>query len=392
MPPSMNAATPRDYYEVLGVERSASAAEVKKAFRRKAKELHPDTNKAPDAEAQFKELGEAYSVLSDQQKRQIYDQYGHAGLNGGGMGGGQPMDWDFMSEFTDLSDIFESFFGGFGGRRRRGRQIRRGDDLRYDTELTFMEAAFGSKKDIEIERLVHCDTCEGSGAEAGSAPSTCSTCGGNGQVRQVAQTLLGQFVQVTTCPTCHGEGKIIQNPCTSCSGQGRKPAQKTLSITVPAGVDDGTRLRISSEGDVGPQRGPSGDLYVVLNVKPHEAFTRQGQDLYLKVPVTYTQLALGSTITIPLLNGKTDFKVPAGTENGHVIVIRGEGIPYLNSPKQRGDLHVQLDIQIPKKLGSEERKLLEKLKTFEDEKREKHQHNQEHPSFFSQLKEALLGH
>jgi molecular chaperone DnaJ len=383
----------RDYYEILDVARTADATEIKKAFRRKAKELHPDTNKNPEAESQFKELGEAYAALSDPQKRQIYDQYGHEGLRGSG-GGGGANDWEFMSEFTDLSDIFSSFFGmGFGGQGGRGggRKVRRGDDLRHDMSIEFAEAVFGCKQEIEINHLATCEVCDGSGSEAGSGPTGCPSCGGRGQVRQTAQTILGQFVQVVTCPTCSGAGQVVKNPCKPCKGQGRTPQKKKITLTIPAGVDNGNRLRVTGEGDAGPQGGVAGDLYVVLNVEPHKELVREEQDLFCKVPVSYSQLALGDTIEVPLLKGKHTLKVPAGSANGKVFSVKGEGVPYLNNPNHRGDLHIELDVQVPRKLGGEERKLLERLRVLEAERFNHSEHDKSHPSFLGKLREALLG-
>lgn len=383
-------ATMRDYYEVLGVAKGADAGAIKKAFRQKAKALHPDINPSPEAEAEFKELGEAYSVLSDPDKRQIYDTYGHEGLKGSG--GGGPGDWGFVNDFQDLSDIFSAFFGGGfgGGRQRRPGGPMQGEDLRTVANLTFMEAVFGSPKDVEVTRLAACSPCGGTGAAAGSQPVACGTCGGQGQVRQTAQTLLGAFTQVVTCPACHGQGRVIQSPCPSCNGQARVQESKTLNITIPAGVDHGTRLRLGGEGNAGLFGGPPGDLYVVMQVESSTSFERDGVDVLCRLPVSYTQLVLGDSLEIPLLKGHDTLKIPAGTANGHVLTLRHQGVPYLNNPNHRGDLHVRLEVQIPKKLPAEERDLLEKL--HQVEKAKQGQPDKHHPSFFSRLKESLLGH
>ncbi|MGE0200209.1 MAG: molecular chaperone DnaJ [Candidatus Melainabacteria bacterium] len=348
----------RCYYEVLEVTRTATVEEIKKSFRRKAKSLHPDTNPSPNAEAEFKELGEAYDVLSDANKRQVYDTYGHDGLKSGGY---QP-NYDFAQGFPDLSDIFSAFFGGGFASSRRSGGPQRGDDLRVDLTLAFEEAVFGCKHELRVNHLIGCTTCTGSGSAPGSGPSSCSTCGGHGQIRQTSQTILGQFMQIVTCPHCQGRGTVITNPCNDCQGQGRINEEKTLSVTVPAGVDHGTRLRVAGEGDVGPVGGPPGDLYVILNVRSHARFQRDGYHLYLKEKVSYPQLALGDVIEIPLLDGTHQLKIPAGTASGHVFQIKGAGVPQLNQPTRRGDQYVQVDIEIPASLSGEEKKLLSRLK------------------------------
>lgn len=395
--------TKRCYYDVLEVTRSASAEEIKKSFRKKAKECHPDTNKSPEAEAQFKELGEAYDVLSDANKRQVYDNYGHDGLKSGGYQPG----WDFADGFPDLGDIFSSFFGGsgfgFGGGGSRSRHgPRQGDDLRLDLPLEFNEAAFGAKKEITITHMTHCEPCNGQGSAQGSGPSTCSTCGGKGQVQQVAQTIIGHFTQITTCPQCQGQGRIITNPCGTCHGQGRAPEEKSLTLTIPAGVDQGTRLRISGEGDSGYLGGPPGDLYVVLNVKPHPVFKRDGYDIHALLEVSYAQMALGDELDIPTLEGDQRLKIPAGTETGHVFSIKGVGVPHLNNPKRKGDHYVQVEIAVPKHVSGEEKKLLSRLLELEQERAKKSQPNKsvgpQTPSnkskqadLFGKFKEAIIG-
>jgi molecular chaperone DnaJ len=383
--------TKRDYYEVLDVPRTATPEEIKKSFRKKAREYHPDVNKDPNAEDMFKELAEAYEVLSDPQKRQVYDAYGHEGLHGGG--GYQPT-WDFMQEFTDLGDLFARFFGGgFASRdvQQRPGGPMKGEDLRFDLELDFMEAVFGTSKEIEVSHLVHCVTCQGSGAAPDSGgPAMCQTCMGQGQIRQTTQTIIGHFTQITTCPRCYGRGSMIMDPCRVCQGQGRHNETKKINITIPAGVDTGTRLRVSGEGNAGFYNGPPGDLYVILHVKQHQLFKRDGYQLYAAIPVTYSQLALGDEIEVPTLNGSEKIKMGAGTPNGSVFTLKHKGIPVLNSQGNHGDYHVQVVLEVPKKLSSEERKLLEKLKTLESERVLK-ETKAGSSSFVHKFKEVLSG-
>jgi molecular chaperone DnaJ len=385
----------RDYYEILGVSRTADAKEIKKAFRQKAKELHPDTSTDPDAESHFKELGEAYSVISDAEKRRIYDTYGKDGLNntGGGYGGGggYATNWDFMSDFGDIGDIFSAFFGGGGG---RARGPMRGDDRRTTLELSFMDAVFGCEKKINITRLDACQTCNGTGCAVGSRPETCTHCGGHGQVRQSAQTMFGNFTQVVTCPSCHGSGTIIKNPCKACHGQGIAPKDEAITLTIPAGVDTGTRLRVAGGGDAGANGIPAGDLYVVIQVQEDEHFLRDAYDVLMKVPVHYTQLVLGDHVRIPLLKGHYDLKIPAGTENGHIITLKGEGVPVLNQSHLRGNLLIRLDIQIPRKVRGDEKALLQQLHDLHKHnvKAEDIRHEEGHASsFFSKMKSFLAG-
>ncbi len=357
--------TKRDYYEILEISRSASAEEVKKAFRKKARQYHPDVNKDPGAEDMFKELGEAYEVLSDPQKRQVYDAYGHEGLAGGGY---QPS-WDFMQGFPDLNDLFAQFFGmGFPGSEAsqgRGGPMK-GEDLRFDLELEFMDAVHGVNKEIEIMHLINCDSCQGSGASPESGgPAMCQTCMGQGQIRQTTQTIIGHFTQISTCPRCHGRGTMIVDPCKACKGQGRKEESKDLTLTVPPGVDTGTRLRVAGEGNAGLFGGPPGDLYVILHIQPHPVFKRHGYEVYSSIPVTYSQLALGDEIEVPLVIGTEKIRIAAGTQSGTVYTLKGKGIPVLNNSNQHGNHHVQLVLEVPKKLSGEERKLLEKLRDLE---------------------------
>lgn len=376
--------TKRDYYEVLGVAREATSDDIKKAFRRKAKECHPDTNPTPEADAMFKELGEAYDVLSDANKRQVYDTYGHDGLRSGGYQPG----WDFAQGFPDLGDLFASFFGGgygfSGGRRGGGPQP--GDDIRIELVLDFLETAFGVTKEIKIHRLEHCESCHGSGARPGTGPSVCNGCGGSGQVRQTTQTIIGHFTQIVVCARCQGTGTMIVDPCQTCLGKGRKQGEKVYSLTVPAGVDDGTRLRIGQEGDAGPLGGPPGDVYVVIRMKPHAVFKRDNYDVYTVQTVSYSQLALGADVEVPVIRGSQHLRIPAGTQNGHIFTLKHEGIPHLNQPSRHGDHFVQVQIAIPTHLSGEEKKLLERLQEIQQERE-----RTKGTSFMHKFKEAISG-
>lgn len=345
--------TQRDYYEVLGVSRNASNEELKSAFRTLARKYHPDVNKEPDAEEKFKEINEAFAVLSDADKRRAYDQFGHAGVNGAG---GVP-DWGSM----DFADIFGEFFGfATGGGRSRQNAPRRGTDLSYTTMLTFEEAIFGVEKEIEITRDEVCSTCRGKGAEPGSNPVKCSNCGGRGEVRQVRQTFLGSMVQVATCPNCSGRGEIISSPCHTCKGRGleRKTVKKTVPI--PGGVDNGTQIRLAGEGQPGVNGGPTGNLYVDIKVKQHQFFRRKGTDILLDLNVNIAQAVLGAEIEVPTVDGPTKLTIPAGTQPGKVFTLRGKGSPFLRS-SGRGDQKIIVNLEVPTKLTAEQRKIMEQL-------------------------------
>jgi molecular chaperone DnaJ len=346
----------RDYYEVLGLDRNAGADDLKSAFRTLARKFHPDINKEADAEEKFKEINEAYAVLSDPEKRAAYDRYGHAGLNG--MGG--------MPDFStiDLSDLFSEFFGFGGMSGSRGRKARnaprRGQDLGQKLTLTFEEAVFGVEKVLEFERDETCSTCRGTGAEPGTTPSRCSTCEGKGEVRQVRQTFLGSMVQVASCPACNGSGEVIVHPCKVCVGKGleRKIAKKTVSI--PAGVDTGTQIRLAGEGQPGQNGGPNGNYYVEMEVKPHAFFTRRENDVLLNLNINVAQAVLGAEIDVPTVDGKVKLRIPSGTQPGKVFTVRGKGIPHLKS-SGRGDELVFVNVTIPQKLDETQRKLFEDL-------------------------------
>ncbi len=353
----------RDYYDVLGVTRAATPEELKKAYRTLARQYHPDVSKDPQASERFKEISEAYEVLSDDQKRATYDRFGHAGMNNGGFGGFGGFDGDFGS----VADIFEEFFGGaFGGRRRQRRGPRRGSDLRYDLTITFEEAMFGAEKDIEVRRPEACDRCSGSGAEPGTSPITCPTCSGSGEVRRVQQSILGSFVNVTTCSQCSGSGEIISEPCTQCHGQKLVQRTVTKKVRIPPGVDNETQIRLTGEGAPGIYGGPPGNLFVTLTVKEHEFFQRRGDDVWLDLQVNVAQAALGDEITVPTIDGDERLLIPAGTQSGKVFRLRGKGVPRLDrsgrgSPMGRGDQQVIIQVVIPKNLTREQEEIFGEL-------------------------------
>lgn len=345
----------RDYYEILGLGRTASEQEIKSSYRKLAMQYHPDRNPDnPDAEERFKEASEAYSVLIDSEKRARYDQFGHAGLGNGGFGGFDP------SAFTDFSDIFgdlfSDFFGVSTGTGRGRNRAHKGADARADVTLTFEEAAFGKKTEVRARRYESCEQCKGSGAAPGKGPVTCSTCGGRGQVRYQQSF----FSVARTCPACGGMGRVVADPCSKCKGEGRQMKERTIDVSVPAGVEDGTRMRYQDQGDAGVNGGPAGDLYVLLHVKPHAFFEREGKDLFCSVPVSVSQAALGAEITIPLLEGEYKLKIPEGTQSGTVLRLRGKGVASIRGGG-KGDLHVQVRVQTPTKLTKRQRELLAEL-------------------------------
>lgn len=344
-----------DYYSVLGVEKNADKGDIKSAYRRLARKFHPDVNKAPEAEEKFKEISNAYEVLSDDEKRSLYDRFGEAGVKGGGGG----------PEFNNPFDLFETFFGGRMGGGMGGRQQRRsapvqGDDERYDLTLDFLEAVFGTERQIDVSRMEACGTCAGSGAKPGTTPSSCGNCGGQGQVVSVANTPLGMFQQVTTCPRCGGSGEISV-PCGGCGGQGRTRKSKVVSLKVPAGVDSGSRLRVRGEGDAGLRGGPPGDLYVFLSVRSDRELERKGADILQALKVTYLEAILGTTKSVRTVDGPVDLKIPTGTQPGSTLVMAKRGVPVLGKSNLRGDHLVKVQVEIPKALSAEERKLIEQL-------------------------------
>ncbi len=348
--------TKRDYYEILGIDRSASESELKKAYRQKAVKFHPDKNPGDkQAEEKFKEAAEAYEVLRDPQKRQIYDQYGHQGLEGSGFSG--------FSGFEDIFDsfggIFEDLFGFGSGARSRNRQ-RRGADLRYDLVLSFNEAAFGKETEIEIEKMVHCPTCDGSGCEPGTTPETCSNCRGTGQISRNQ----GFFTIRTTCSACQGAGQVIAHRCPECRGSGQVKTVKRVSVKIPAGVDNGSRLRLSGEGEASGNGGPSGDLYVFIHVEPHNFFHRDNTDIICQIPISFIQAALGDEIKIPTLTGEETLKITKGTQPGDTFRLAGQGIPSLRTGR-RGDQIIQVQVKTPTRLNKKQEKLLKEFQKLE---------------------------
>ncbi len=345
----------RCYYEVLGIQRNASEAEIKKAYRRLAMKYHPDRNSgegAAEAELKFKEVKEAYEVLSDSQKRAAYDQFGHAGVDGAAAGAG-----GFGGGGASFSDIFGDVFGDiFGGGRGGRQQVYRGADLRYNLELSLEDAVAGTTVKIKVPTWIQCETCDGSGARKGSAPKTCGTCHGAGQVRLQQ----GFFSVQQTCPTCHGRGEVIEDPCPTCHGQGRVQKTKTLSVKVPAGVDTGDRIRLAGEGEAGENGGPPGDLYVQVHVREHPIFTRDDANLYCEMPIPFTRAALGGEVEVPTLDGKVKLKIPEGTQTGRMFRLRGKGVKPVRGGPQ-GDLIVRVVVETPVKLTAEQRRLIEEL-------------------------------
>ena len=374
----------RDYYEVLGVSRSASADDIKNAFRNLARKYHPDVNKAEDAEEKFKEINEAYGVLSDPDKRAAYDRYGFQGVNTNGM-----PDYSTM----DLSDLFDLFglggfggFGGFGGTSRRSRNApRRGADLSTRLKLTFEEAVFGTEKEVDITRNEKCSVCSGSGAEPGSRPVTCQTCKGAGEVRQVQQTFLGQMVQVVTCPTCGGRGEMIEKPCSNCRGTGLERKTTRKKVNIPAGIDNGNQVRMIGEGQPGANGGPNGNFYIEIEVAPHKFFRRNGNDILLDIDINMAQAALGDEINIPTLDGDVKLRIPSGTQPGRVFRLKDKGVPILHRT-ERGNQMVTVNVQIPTSLSDEQEELLKSLgKTMGTDIKIQER------SFFEKLKDAFSG-
>lgn len=355
----------KDYYDVLGVSKTATADEIKKAYRKLARQYHPDVNKDnPEAAEKFKEASEAYSVLSDEQKRAQYDQFGHAAFENGGAGGaGGFGGFEGFGGFGGggMEDIFDMFFGGQGrGARGSNAGPQRGADLRFDLEITFEEAAFGLEREISLYRDEQCPHCHGNGGEPGSKVETCPECHGSGEIRFTQNTMFGQMTNVRPCPKCHGEGKIISEPCKECRGQGTVKKNKKLKVKIPAGVDNGSRLRVAGEGEAGVKGGPSGDLYVYLYVKPHKFFERDGTTVYCEVPINIVQATLGDEIKVPTLDGQVVMKVPEGTQPGKVLRLKGKGIPSLRN-STRGDQLVRIKVVVPQKLNEKQKDALRKF-------------------------------
>ncbi len=350
----------RDYYETLGVSRNAEQDEIKRAYRKLARKYHPDVNKDEGAEETFKSVSRAYEVLSEPEMRARYDRFGEAGVGGAAAAGGGFQDFQDMGGFAD---IFESFFNGFSGQpgQQRRQGPMRGDDLRLNLKLDFKEAVFGGEKEIRISHLETCVTCSGSGAKPGTRPRTCSTCNGAGQVRRATRTPFGIFNQVSACPTCNGTGEVVEDRCETCGGSGQKQTAKKLKITVPAGVENGTRLRVSGEGDAGKRNGPAGDLYVYLMVNEDLKFKRDGINILSSLNVSYLQAILGCELNVETVDGKVAVQVPAGTQPDTVLALEGRGVPRLGNPVSRGKHLITVKVEIPTKLKADERELLNKL-------------------------------
>ena len=381
----------KDYYEILGVPRNATQDEIKQAYRRLVRQYHPDLNKDPSAHEKFKEINEAYQMLSDPQKRAQYDQFGSVGdfaEYGDFQEGWRLGDFDFGNFGRTFEDIFENFFGDsiFGdlfGRRERQRSPKKGADLRYDINITLEESAFGGKKEIFVTRLETCPVCKGERAEPGSNPITCDMCNGTGQVRTTRQTPFGQFVQITTCPKCHGEGKIITNPCHECHGTGKIRKKRKIEFKIPAGVDEGYVIRLAGEGEPGENGGPNGDLYIYIHVEPHKIFKRDGEDIWMDFPIDFITAILGGEIEIPTLEGKEKIKIKPGTQSNEIITLKGKGIPNLNNPGKRGDQKIRVYITVPTNLSQKEKELILELAKIRGVKIE------ENKNFFEQIRDAF---
>ena len=343
-----------DYYDILGVSRGVGEEDIRKAFRKKAMEFHPDRNKNPGAEEKFKEINEAYQVLSDRNKRAQYDQFGKAGVNGDGSSG-QP--FDGFDGFGGFGDIFDSFFGDRSGRR----QAQRGSDLQQRVVLAFEESVFGAERELELTRLEDCGACDGAGNEPGTSLDTCNTCKGHGQVRRAQRSVFGQFTQVTTCTSCQGRGTIIKTACTNCRGGGKERKTRKISVNIPAGVEDGMQVRLSGEGNAGSEGGGHGNLYVYIDVQEHQFFDREGSDLIYDLPINIAEAAIGVNKAIPTLDGEDeDLKLPKGTQPGSEFRIKGKGVPHLNG-NRRGDLRIMVNVRVPGSLDERQQELLQEL-------------------------------
>ncbi len=369
----------RDYYEVLGVARDASQEEIKKAYRKLARQYHPDANPGDkNAEEKFKEIAEAYEVLSDPEKRASYDRFGHAGVNGQGFGGFG----EGFGDFGGLGDIFDMFFGG-AARARRGPQ--KGADIRVDVEISFKEAAFGVEKDIRVPRVEECESCRGTGAAPGTSPVKCPLCGGTGQVQFSQSTPFGRIMQTYTCDRCRGTGRIIEKPCGACHGAGQVRRARSIHIKIPPGVDTGTRLRVAGEGEAGIRGGPRGDLYVYINVRPHRLFKREGNDIICEMPISFAQAALGDELEVPTLEGTAKIRIPEGTQHGTEFRLRGKGIPDLNG-YGRGDQYVRVKVVTPTRLTERQKQLLREFAALSGENPAG-----ESKGFFEKVRDAFMG-
>lgn len=375
----------RDYYEVLGINKGASEDEIKKAFRKLAKKYHPDVNQGnKEAEAKFKEINEAYEVLSDKDKKARYDQFGHAGVDPNGFGGGAGAG-GFGGFESGFGDIFDMFFGGssgFGSSKKKSGP-RKGADLKYEIEIDFKEAAFGVKKEINITRNEACSACKGSGAKSGSAVETCKKCGGTGEIRYAQNTVFGRVVNVRPCEDCHGEGKIIKEPCPACYGRGTIRKNKKITIDIPAGVDNGSVMPLRGEGEPGEKGGPNGDLYIYIRVRSHNLFKRDGTNLFCEIPISFVKATIGGEIEVPTLEGKEIFEIPEGTPTGSTFKLRSKGIPSLRS-KVRGDIYFTVKVEVPKKLTEQQRTALKQFSEAMGE--DIHGHGK---TFFGKVKDAF---
>lgn len=379
----------RDYYEVLGVQKGASDDEIKKSFKKMARKYHPDLH--PDdkeCEEKFKELNKAYEVLSDPEKRQRYDQFGHAGVDPNYGGGGFTGGFGGGFDFDDIGDIFGSFFGGGmrSSRRSSANSPRRGQDITTNINISFMEACEGKKYDIKINRMEKCPDCNGTGGANGSKPTSCPDCHGTGTVKVSQRTPIGMISSTKTCPKCSGKGTINSNPCKKCGGTARVRTEKTINVDIPAGIDDGQILRVSGQGDSGLNGGPSGDLNVMISVRPHPLFVRNGSDIHCEIPITYAQAVLGDEITVPTIDGKVKYNISEGTQTGTVFRLKGKGVKKLRRT-DRGDQYVKVNIEVPKNLSDEQKELLKKFAASMDDSSEKHY--QKRKSFFDKIKDAF---
>lgn len=379
-------AAKRDYYELLGVAKGASEDDIKKAFRRLARQYHPDVNKEAGAEERFKEINEAYEVLGDAQKRQAYDRFGHAGVAGAGAGAsGSPFEGFGFGSFNDLFEQLFATASGTAGTRRSAPQ--RGADLKYELTISFEDAVRGCQKEIEIPRWETCTNCRGNGAQPGTSTARCSACQGTGEIRRVQQSIFGQFVNVMVCDRCRGEGRVITTPCERCHGQGRVRNVRRVPVNIPAGVDDNTIVRVTGEGEAPPRGGTPGNLLITLNVKPHEYFKRQGSDILYELPVSYADVALGAELEVPTLDGKVSLKIPSGTQSGRTFRLKGKGAPVLQS-NARGDELVTVRIVTPQTLTQRQKDLLKEYAEIERQQNEKGQHNLFERGF-EKIKDAL---
>lgn len=372
----------KDFYEVLNLNRDASEEDIKKSYRKMAKQFHPDLNQGDaKSEARFKEINEAYETLGNPEKRAQYDRFGHQDPSQGGSGG---FDFGGFGQ-SGVGDIFDMFFGGgFGGQSRSRTSAVRGADLRYDLNISFEEAAFGTKRDIEVNRTENCAECNGTGAKKGTQPKTCGTCGGSGEVSQTQNTAFGRFVNVRACDTCRGEGKIITESCEKCKGRKKVRKVRKISINIPAGIDNGQAITLRSEGELGDRGGPNGDLYVYISVKPHSIFDRKGYDLYCDIPVTFVQAALGAEIEVPTLEGKIRYPMPEGTQTGTVFRVKNKGIQHLRDTV-RGDQYVKVSVEVPKHLNVKQKEILMQF----DEMTKGKEHHEQSKTFFDKMKDAF---